>query len=154
MIDILRVELEDDVEIIRELFIEYFEWLDDETCFPDFDDELTELPGEYAPPKGQILLAREDDWPIGCVALREFQENVCEMKRLYVRDEFKGKGIGKTLIVRLIDEARHLGYRKMVLDTLPYMKQAIHLYQAFGFKEIDAYGDHPVEGAIYMEMEL
>lgn len=154
MIEIIRVEREDDIEIIRELFLEYFDWLDNDACFENFEDEVTELPGEYVPPEGQILLAREDDWPIGCVALRKFQEGVCEMKRLYVRDDYKGKGIGKTLIVRLIEEARNLGYKKMVLDTLPFMQQAIHLYQAFGFKEIDAYGDHPVEGAIYMEMEL
>lgn len=154
MIEIIRVKDSDDVEIARELFYEYFDWLDNDECFPNFEDEVLELPGEYAPPGGQLLIAHDNESPIGCIALRKFGDDVCEMKRLYVRDEYKGKGIGKTLIVRLIEEARSLGYKKMVLDTLPYMLQAIHLYHAFGFKEIDAYGTNPVEGAIYMEMEL
>lgn len=154
MVEIIKVENEDDIEAIKELFLEYFEWLDNDICFPNFEDEVMDLPGEYVPPKGQLLLALDEDYPIGCIALKKHSDEVCEMKRLYVRDDFKGKGIGKTLIVRLIEEARVLGYKKIMLDTLPFMQQAIHLYYAFGFKKVENHIIGIDSEAIYMEMEI
>jgi ribosomal protein S18 acetylase RimI-like enzyme len=122
--------------------------------FQDFDGELKELPGEYAPPYGCLLLAEYEKQTAGCVALREFAQCICEMKRLHVRPEFRGKGIGRALILAVIEEAQRIGYARMRLDTLPSMKEAITLYRSLGFKEIEPYRYNPVKGAIFMELDL
>lgn len=150
----VRVESAKQFGQIKELFIEYASSLNFDLCFQNFDKELAGLPGDYAPPDGCLLLAEYETKTAGCIALRKFSEGICEMKRLYVRSEFKGKGIGRGLAVTIIEEARKLGYSKMLLDTVPSMKEAIALYRSLGFKEIESYRPNPVKGAIFMELDL
>jgi putative acetyltransferase len=151
----VQAESPEEIEIARELFREYAAGLNIDLCFQNFDQEVDGLPGNYAPPAGRLLLAIEDEQVAGCIALRPFGDGNCEMKRLYVRPEFRGQGLGKKLVRTLIDVARPLGYRRMLLDTLPgKMDQAIALYRSFGFREIAPYYDNPVQGALFMELQL
>ena len=137
------------------LFIEYSNWLGLNLCFQNFAQELEELPGRYAPPEGRLLLAIFAQKVAGCVALRKIGEGTSEMKRLYVRPDFRGKGIGRAMAVKLIQEARGLGYARMRLDTLPSkMNEAIKVYRSLGFREIEPYYDNPVVGAMFMELDL
>ena len=119
-----------------------------------FEQELTELPGEYSEPKGCILLAFLESALVGCVALRPLTSDVCEMKRMYVRPAFRMQGIGLALAREVIAEARKRGYERMRLDSLPTMKEAQALYRSLGFREISAYRLNPIEGAVFMELEL
>jgi ribosomal protein S18 acetylase RimI-like enzyme len=145
----------EEIEQIRKLFEEYVAWLGINLCFQNFDKEVAELPGDYAPPSGRLTLATESDEVAGCVALRRIGEDVCELKRLYVRPQFRGRGLGRTLTENVIDEARSIGYKRMRLDTLPgKMDQAIKMYRRLGFKNIEPYYNNPVEGAAFMELEL
>jgi len=152
--DIIRVETESHLNHIKELFMEYATSLGINLSFQKFDDELANLPGEYVFPKGCMLLAISGGQIAGCVALRSLGDDICEMKRLYVRPQFRGKGLGRSLVQALIVEARRLGYKKMRLDTLPWMKEAIALYRSFGFKEIPPYCYNPIEGVLFMELIL
>ncbi|HXI25361.1 MAG TPA: GNAT family N-acetyltransferase [Pyrinomonadaceae bacterium] len=152
---ITRAETADQIEQARALFREYESWLGLSLCFQNFEKELAELPGAYAEPNGRLLLARYDDELAGCVALRKFSESTCEMKRLFVRDTFRGKGVGRFLIETIIRNAKEIGYERMLLDTLPpRMNDAIALYRSRGFQEIAPYYDNPVEGAIFMELTI
>jgi len=139
---------------IKGLFIEYVNSLGIDLSFQNFNDELSSLPGEYSSPDGALLLAEFDGKIAGCIALRKISDKICEMKRLYVRDEYKGKRIGYALIKQIIDKAKNIGYRYMRLDTLPSMKKAICLYRSLGFVNIDPYRYNPVEGAMFMELDL
>lgn len=140
---------------VRELFLEYAQSLGFSLCFQSFDKELAELPGDYAPPEGRLLLARCDGQPAGCVALHRLEPGICEMKRLYVRPGFRGKGLGRVLATAVVEEARVIGYRRIRLDTVePVMKDAVKLYRLMGFKEIAPYRANPIPGALYMELEL
>jgi ribosomal protein S18 acetylase RimI-like enzyme len=144
-----------EIDQARELFREYEVWLNLDLCFQNFEKELAELPGAYAPPTGRLLLAFADNKLAGCVALRKMTDEVCEMKRLFLRPEFHGKGLGRKLAQRIIDEARAIGYQRMRLDTLSeQMGSAIGLYRALGFKEIAPYYENPVPGALFMELTL
>jgi putative acetyltransferase len=143
-----------DVEQARRLFREYETSLGIDLCFQGFEQELTELPGKYAPPRGRLLLALDDAAPIGCVALRPLDDSVCEMKRLYVRPSARGTRLGLLLAETIIGEARGIGYERMRLDTLPTMREAIRLYRALGFFEIAPYYENPVVGALFMERPL
>jgi len=154
MLRIIPAKPEQDLELIRELFKEYASSLGFDLSFQDFKTELANLPGDYAPPDGCILLAKDKEQIAGCVALRKMGEDICEMKRLYVRPEFRGKGIGRKLSVAIIDKARDIGYKYMRLDTVPAMKQAIALYRSLGFKQIEPYRYNPIEGATFMELEI
>ena len=154
MVKLLQADSEENLRHIRKLFKEYAHSLGFDLHFQEFNKELAELPGEYAPPEGCLLLAMYETKVAGCVALRKMYEGVCEMKRLYVRPEFRGKGIGKSLAKAIIDEARKIGYEQMRLDTVPFMKEAIALYRALGFKEIEPYRYNPIEGAKFMELNL
>jgi ribosomal protein S18 acetylase RimI-like enzyme len=145
-----------DISAARELFVEYQAWLGVDLCFQGFATELATLPGDYAPPGGRLLLARtgHDDEIAGCIALRPLDDERCEMKRLFVRLGHHGGGIGRRLIELVIDEARTIDYRTMVLDTLPQMRAAQHLYEAFGFRDIPAYYHNPTPGVRYLALDL
>jgi putative acetyltransferase len=146
---VIRCAQSDEMGAVRELFREYAEWVGSAICFAGFERELAELPGRYAP----VLLAFELDQLAGCVALRQIDAGIGEMKRLYVRPPFQGGGLGRSLVKRVITEAKAAGYQALRLDTLPRMERAITLYRTFGFREIPRYGDNPPE-AICFEMEL
>jgi ribosomal protein S18 acetylase RimI-like enzyme len=139
---------------VRELFEEYKASLGVDLCFQSFDSELAGLPGDYAPPDGRLLLALDGDNAAGCVALRKIDDQTCEMKRLYVRPRFRGKGVGTSLIDAIFTEARGIGYKKMRLDTLPEMHEAIILYRSLGFRPIAAYRHNPIPGALFFELNL
>lgn len=144
----------EEIEIVRTLFREYAASAGDGFCFKGFEKELAALPGEYRPPGGRLYLALVEEEPAGCVALRKIGEGIGELKRLYVRPLFRGKGIGRKLVLQLVKDGRDLGYAKMRLDTMPYMKRARELYLAMGFKPIDCYRADPVPGALYFELSL
>jgi putative acetyltransferase len=152
---ISQAESSAEVAIVRELFVEYAESLGFSLCFQNFDRELAGLPGDYTPPQGRLLLARSGVASAGCVALHSLEPGICEIKRLYVRPQFRATGLGKTLTSTVISEAKSIGYKKVRLDTVePKMKNAVGLYRALGFREIAAYRPNPIEGAMYMELEL
>jgi carbonic anhydrase len=155
MIVLFRAEASAQVAQARALFLEYADALPGvDLCFQNFDREVAELPGAYAPPDGRLLLAADEDRLAGCVALRRLAPDTCEMKRLYVRPEFRGRRAGVKVARSIIEEARGIGYKRMLLDTLPSMTDAIRLYRALGFKEIEPYYHNPVEGTLFMELEL
>jgi ribosomal protein S18 acetylase RimI-like enzyme len=143
------------VDDARKLFLEYAESLGFSLCFQSFDKEVAGLPGDYSPPQGRLLLAEHEGKIAGCVALHKLSDGVCEMKRLYVRPEFRGKALGRALAERVIREARALGYGRMRLDTIVgKMDSAIALYRELGFQEVPPYRENPIPGAIYMELKL
>ncbi len=142
------------LEELKQLFLEYNHSLNIDLCFQDFGTELKNLPGKYAPPNGVLILALFNGKGAGCIALRKFSENICEMKRLYVRDEYRGLGIGRKLVSMIIEEAIRLNYRYVRLDTLETLKNALGLYESFGFYDIEPYVYNPIAGARFMELEL
>jgi ribosomal protein S18 acetylase RimI-like enzyme len=152
---LIQAQSTEEVSIARALFEEYAAWLGISLCFQNFDKELAQLPGDYAAPNGRLFLAVDSDEVMGCVALRKIGEGVGEMKRLFVRPTFRGRGLGRTLTEKLIAEATRMGYASLRLDTLPgKMDQAIALYRSLGFREIPPYYKNPVEGATFMELIL
>ena len=152
---ITQAQSAQDISHARELFKEYEAWLEVDLCFQSFEKELAELPGKYAPPDGRLLLARSDGQLAGCAALRKLDHGICEIKRLFLRPQFRGQGLGRQLAEAIIREAQLIGYERMRLDTLPpKMNDAIGLYQSLGFKEIEPYYENPVPGAKFMELSL
>ena len=151
----IQAQTPEEVGNARKLFEEYANWIEISLCFQNFDQELANLPGGYAPPSGRLLLAVENDETMGCVALRKIGEGIGEMKRLYVRPAFRGRGLGHMLTERLIAEAKEIGYQTLRLDTMPgKMDRAIAMYRSFGFQEIPAYYTNPVADATFMELDL
>lgn len=151
---VFSVVTRDNHDEARRLFREYAGSLPFDLGFQGFDDEMARFPGEYAPPSGCILLASVDGEPAGCVALRPSGEGTCEMKRLYVRPRFRGLRLGRILASRILEEAGRLGYRRMRLDTVPTMTEAIRLYESLGFHPIEPYRPNPIPGATFMEIDL
>lgn len=154
MILISKVESEGDIEITRELLLEYGRLRCFDIALEDYHKELAELPGEYSLPGGSLLIAFYNDNPAGCVALRKIDEDICEMKRLYVKPKYRGKKVGKALVHEIIKEACGLDYRLMRLDTHPWMKEAESLYKSVGFREIEAYRFNPMEGVKFFELDM
>ena len=146
---------------IRELFTEYTDMLvENDSTFKaylniqNYDDEIEHLEHKYGLPEGRLYLLRRDGKSAGCIALRKLDNERCEMKRLYVRPAFRGHRIGDALVDRILQDARAIGYRHMLLDTLPFLEGAIHIYQKRGFYEIPCYNDSPMETTIFMQYDL
>jgi ribosomal protein S18 acetylase RimI-like enzyme len=152
--EIIRVKTAKHLDEIRQLFREYENFLGVDLCFQGFEEELAKLPGEYIPPKGSLLLAVDGKNTAGCVALRGFNGDVCEMKRLYLRSEYRGYGIGRKLSKKIIEEAERIGYSSIRLDTLKNLKEAMGLYESLGFKRVDPYYDNALPGVMYWELQL
>jgi putative acetyltransferase len=142
----------------RAVFREYAASLDVDLCFQGFEAELAALPGDYAAPAGQLLLALVDGALAGCGAFRPLPDadyaNACEMKRLYVRPAFRRFGLGRLLAQRLLDDARRAGYSNMLLDTLDDMESARELYASLGFEDIPPYYYNPIPGAHYLKVQF
>ncbi len=152
---ILPVRSGADLKAAIALFEAYATAIGIDLSYQDFAGEMAAMPGKYAPPPGELLLARRGDGtPLGCVGLRPLTESICEMKRLYVAPEARGLGLGRALVKAMIEQARRIGYREMRLDTLPSMASAIGLYQTFGFAPIPPYYHTPVEGTIFLARQL
>lgn len=143
-----------EIERVRELFREYADWLKVDLCFQGFERELATLPGDYAPPDGRLLIAWHHEKPVGCIALRRVDATTGEVKRLYVRPEARGRRTGRRLVEQVVAVSREIGYRRLVLDTIPQMPEAQSLYRSFGFREIPAYYANPLPGVIYLALDL
>jgi ribosomal protein S18 acetylase RimI-like enzyme len=154
MIRLADADAAADVDVARSLFREYQQAIGVDLCFQSFDAELRDLPGAYARPRGRLLLAWEGDAPAGCGALRPLAPDVAELKRMWVRPAFRGRGLGRRIAEALLDAARAEGYRVARLDTLPSMREAIALYRSLGFREIQPYYANPLPGPLYMELAL
>ncbi len=146
----IAIEPANDLQVVRELILEYASTLGVDLSFQDLDRELSTLGDFYE----LVLIAHEGDRAAGCVALRHLDDTTCEMKRLYIRPEFRGRNLGRTLAEHVIDEARHRGYMSMRLDTLPTMTAAIPLYESLGFVEIAPYRFNPIAGTKFLELRL
>ncbi len=151
---IVFVQSDADLLAARNLFLEYADYLGVDLCFQGFQEELDGLPGAYAPPDGRLLLAVEDSEAVGCVAVRKLGYGICEMKRLYVKPAYRGKGLGRGLAGAVIAEARAIGYTKMRLDSLLSLKEAAALYRSLGFIEVPPYRYNPLPDAVFMEIGL
>lgn len=144
----------DEIDCVKALFTEYTQMLGVNLDFQNYEQELEQLPGKYALPDGRLYLAYAENKAIGCIALREINDVICEMKRLYVKPKFRGKKIGQMLADQIISDAAQLKYDYMVLDTLTSLKSAIILYKKLGFYEIEPYYENPLENVIYMRLKL
>jgi putative acetyltransferase len=153
-IELITNNSDGQLDEIKSLFQEYTASLGFDLCFQEYEKEYEGLPGEYAPPQGRLYLAKYNGASAGCVALRRLEENICEMKRMYVKPAFRGKGIGRVMAETVISVARDIGYKRMRLDTIDTMKEAITLYTSFGFKPIPPYRHNPIKGAYFMELVL
>lgn len=152
--NIFQAQTDKHIQDARILFREYEAALGVDLCFQSFEEELANLPGKYAPPPGSLLLAEDDNGVTGCAAMRKIAEHCCEMKRLFVRPPYRGMGIGRMLAREIIRRARHSGYRIMYLDTLVILERAIALYQSLGFQETEPYYHNPLDGVVYLKLDL
>jgi GNAT superfamily N-acetyltransferase len=152
--EIVPVSGEERLQAVRQLFQEYWDSFGFTPCFQNFGAELANLPGEYAPPGGRLAIAIIDGRAAGCVALRRVDADRAEAKRLYVRPEFRDRGIGRALLYWVIEQARAAGYRELVGDTMPVMAKALAMYDRMGFERTGPYGEKPTEGAVYIRLCL
>lgn len=152
--EIVTVESGARLEQVRGLFEEYWASFGFTPCFQNFGDEVAALPGKYAPPGGRLVLALIDGEAAGCAALRQVDTERCEAKRLYVRARFRGSGTGRALLDWLIAEARRMGYREMLGDTMPVMTQALAMYERIGFETTGPYAENPTPGAVFLRLKL
>ncbi len=152
--EIIRARTAEHLERVRDLFREYERFLGVDLCFQEFEEELACLPGQYAPPEGRLLIAVEGRDVAGCVAARKLGDGACEMKRLYVRPQYRGRGLGRDLAREIIREAAALGYAVMRLDTLARLKEAMTLYQSLGFRQTQPYYENPLPEVVYWELPL
>ena len=144
----------EELEEVRNIFIEYSEFLQVDLCFQDFEQELQTLHQVYSPPKGCIILAKQNDKTVGCIALKPIGDGVCEMKRLYVCPEARGTGLGRKLVEELIIFAKKSSYQSMKLDTVSKLREAIKLYRSLGFVETAPYVYNPLSDVLYFELKL
>lgn len=152
---IVPAEAPADMALVRTLFIEYADWLQVDLCFQDFDQEIASLPGKYAPPRGGLWFAEVEGETAGIVGLRPLDEpGLCELKRLWIRESYRGLGLGRRLTETALAAAESAGYARICLDTLPMMGEAQALYRSLGFEEIAPYYHNPVEGVLYLERQL
>ncbi|MEM6700820.1 MAG: GNAT family N-acetyltransferase [Bacteroidota bacterium] len=154
MLQITEALNSSEIQQVRHIFQEYAVTRGFDDALKGFEEELANLPGKYAAPSGALLLAKWKKEAVGCVAFRALSDSICEMKRMYVKPTFRGKGIGKALVVHLLDVAKARSYKSMCLDTHPTMLVAHQLYAQFGFKEIERYNDNPIEGIRFFERTL
>lgn len=155
MLKIIQAETPEQIEQARKLFREYEAWFEIKLCFQNFDEEVANLPDKYSMPEGRLFLAFSDENLAGCIALRKLEDKICEMKRLFVKNEFRGQKIGVALIEKIIEEAQKIGYEKMRLDTFPpKMSKAVSLYESYGFREIAPYYHNPFGETLFMEKIL
>lgn len=155
MIEIIQAETPEHIERARSIFREYEAWLDLDLCFQGFEQELAELPGKYSIPDGRLYLAYSEGDLAGCIAMRKLDEGIAEMKRLFVKEGFRGQHIGQTLIEKLIAEAKISGYKTVRLDTYPpKMGKAVKMYESYGFQEIPPYYHNPFGETLFMELTV
>ncbi len=152
--EIVFAESAAQIEQIRNLFREYQNYLNVDLCFQSFEEELVSLPGKYAAPGGALLLVVENGEAAGCVALRNLENEICEMKRLFIKHEYRGRGYGRLLAEAVINEAVKIGYSTMRLDTLERLKSAMKLYELLGFKQVEPYYSNPLNEVVYWELNL
>lgn len=153
-IRIVRAQTPAQIDEVRRLFREYERFLDVDLCFQSFEEELAGLPGKYGRPDGVLLMAMDGRQAAGCVALRKIEDGICEMKRLYLRPQYRGRGLGRLLAERIVSEAAALGYGIMRLDTLDKLKEGMGLYGAMGFRRREPYYGNPLPGVVYWELDL
>jgi putative acetyltransferase len=153
---IIRVSTQNEIDIVRRLFLEYQNEIEADLCFQSFDKELKSLPDKYTNPEGELLLImdlRNNEY-VGCVGLKKLRGNHCEMKRLFVKPKYRSKKYGFVLANEILNIAKEIGYSEIWLDTLDKLKAAIGLYTKLGFEETNSYYDNPLEGVVYMKKAL
>lgn len=155
MYEIIEVNTPELINETKILFREYEKWLNVSLCFQGFEEEVNSLPGKYAPPDGRLYIVKYDGKYSGCIALRKIEDGICEMKRLFLKDELRGKGIGNTLVTKIISDARFIGYKTMRLDTIKEkMPKAVEIYTKHGSVETEPYYHNPNPHTLFMELDL
>jgi ribosomal protein S18 acetylase RimI-like enzyme len=149
-----KLETDEEISGAKQLIIAYIQWLNQDLCFQNIDDELKTFPKKYSEPEGAFLIAKKHNEVTGCVGIRKLENKICEMKRLFVSDNYRGNGTGKKLVEMIIEEAKLKHYEKMRLDTLDTMEEALNIYRKNGFYEIEAYYNNPADGVVYLEKTL
>jgi ribosomal protein S18 acetylase RimI-like enzyme len=154
--NIVYKKLETSEEILgaKKLIVEYIQWLNHDLSFQNIDDELNHFPEKYKEPEGTFFIAKENHKIIGCIGVKKLENKICEMKRLFVQDNYKGNGIGKKLVELIIAEAKAIHYEKIRLDTLDTMEAALSIYYKNNFYEIEPYYNNPADGVVYLEKVL
>ena len=147
-------ETKEEITKAKELIIEYIKWLNQDLAFQNIEDELINFPKKYEEPDGAFIIAKDNDKVIGCVGLKKLDDNICEMKRLFVNDIYRGKGVGKRLVEKIIEEAKDKNYKKMRLDTLKTMESALKIYYKNNFYKIEPYYNNPNKDVVYIEKIL